>query len=328
MRARRLLPLVAAIAVVSALLSGCGSEDSGGPPPVPTASSSGDSTTDGGGTATTGGQPSLSVTASAQTLTAGDAAGVTVTATVKDGDGAPLEGTEVSFSTDLGALDGAGTSATKTTGSDGTASVVLTSTEAGSARVRATAEGLTRSVTVSVVAGPVATLTLSASPATAEADGTSTIQITASAKDAYGNAASSGNVVFTTDLGTFEGTGSAQTITVPLAGGLAVATLVAPSTSGTATVSATADNGTSDAGDDLTADPLEISFTPAPPPQIGTYSLSASGTEFAAGGCALFTLTASDVNGSAIKGEAVTFTADGGALFLDGCEATGGADSV
>ncbi|NOY44783.1 MAG: hypothetical protein GXP50_04950 [Deltaproteobacteria bacterium] len=309
------------------LLAGCGSQDSGGPPPAPSApSATGGDTGDTGDS--TSGRASVAASASVDRFTAGDATGATITATVKDAAGDPLEGVEVSFSTDLGVLDGGTTSATKTTGSDGTASVVLTATEAGSARVRATAEGLTRSVTVTVEPGPVASLTLSADASTATADGASTVQLTATAKDSYGNPSATGSVAFSVDLGTFEGTNGAQTTTAPLVNGVAVVTLVAPTSAGTATVSAKADNDTADAADDVAAADLQIEFTTAPPAELGSYVLTASGTEFGAGECALFTLAASDVNGSAIRGEAVTFTTDGGGLFLDGCESTGGSTSL
>ncbi len=323
------LVLVFALAACFLMLAGCGSEDSGGPPPAPSAPTTTGGGADGGETGgSTSGRATVAASASVERFTAGDATGATITAAVKDASGDPLEGVEVSFTTDLGVLDGGTSSATKTTGSDGTASVVLSATEAGSARVRATAEGLTRSVTVTVEPGAVASLTLSADASTATADGASTVQLTATAKDAYGNLSATGSVVFSVDLGTFEGTNGAQSTTAPLVNGVATATLVAPTSAGTATVSAKADNDTTDTADDVAATDLEIEFTTAPPAELGTYVLEGSGAEFGAGECALFTLTASDANGSAIRGEAVTFTTDGGALFLDGCESTGGAASV
>jgi len=82
-----------------------------------------------------------------------------LTATVIDQHGLPMEGTQVAFVTGFGSFDG---SALVTTGPDGTASIAISSTDAGMATVAAMAGQSTDAVTVEWIPEPPPVLLLSA----------------------------------------------------------------------------------------------------------------------------------------------------------------------
>ncbi len=96
-----------------------------------------------------------------------------VTAEVYSLGGAPLTGVPVSFSTSIGTLR----QATVATGSNGEASDALTSTQAGSAAVTASAGGLQRSATV-LFTPPANRIELAVSPNDVPADGVSAATVT------------------------------------------------------------------------------------------------------------------------------------------------------
>ena len=294
------------------VLGGCGSEGSGSPPPVARPDA-----TDGTDQAGAGLQ--LSLQSAADTFTAGSS--LELTAVLLDDAGDPVGGETVTFTTNRGTLDGGGTRVDKTTDDQGQALVTLSATEAGSARVTAAAAGLVRSKTVSVSAGEAASLELTADPSSALANGTDTVTLTARISDAFGNPVSGVSLVFSTDLGTFEDTGAAES-EVAAVNGLAQATLVAPLEAGDATVSV--------AYGSLDPVSVTVSFTAPPPPDLQTFSLTSSTAELVADGamCAVLTLEALDTLGAAIPALDVAFTTSAGALLTEGCSATGGAGGV
>lgn len=197
---------------------------------------------------------------------------------------------KVTFNTDKGSVGSLETTKNLT---DGQATAKLTSsTTVETATVTAQAKdasnnaisGATDNTTVNFVAGTSSTVTLSASPTSIVANGTSTSTITATVKDQYGhNVADGTNVVFNTNHGTV----GSSTVTKQTTGGVATATLtsVASSEVVIADVTATADGVSA-----TTA--VVFTKTDAPVTQITTQTVTGSGT--------------------------VTDTATGGSITIDG----------
>jgi hypothetical protein len=144
-----------------------------------------------------------------------DKSTVTITATIRDSKGGiPTDGTPVTFSTTAGELD-------RTSGatSNGKCSFTVTGkTSDGSATVTVNAIGKTATINVSFISS----ISLEASPTKIQVvnSGGSAMKsvITATCKDAQGNPATSGNVKFTTTVGTIDET-------VPISNGVAKADL-------------------------------------------------------------------------------------------------------
>jgi len=173
----------------------------------------------------------------------------TITATVTDRHGNPVEdGTEVTFHTSLGSLNG--DTVTKPT-SNGIATATLTSEAPGTAIVTAVADSIFDTTAVTFWVGPPFTVTVEAYPTRIFADGVSTSIITAMVKDAYDYPVEDGTVVtFTTSLGGFP---IVQSITTTTTSGVATATLASTTITGTATIVATADS---------ISDTCTVEFTP------------------------------------------------------------------
>jgi uncharacterized Zn ribbon protein len=156
-------------------------------------------------------------------------------AMVKDiGGNNVADGTEVTFSTNLGTL-GSNT-ITKTT-TNGVATALLTSeTTAGTAVITATADSKYDITEVVFNPDPPYTVTLTANPMTIPANGVSTSTVQATVTDRYGNPVADWTaVIFTTDLGSL---GSSSVIKFTN-DGIATATLTSSSDAGLATVTAT-----------------------------------------------------------------------------------------
>lgn len=140
---------------------------------------------------------------------------------------------------------------------DGTYTATLKSSSVGSATVTGTLNGeaLDDSAAVSFVPGPAsgATTLISASPASIPADGTSTSTITVQAKDSGNNNLTEGGdaVVLATSGG-----GSLSSVT-DNGNGTYTATLLAPTTTGSTTISGTINAGT-------ITDTAPVTFTPGP----------------------------------------------------------------
>ncbi len=144
----------------------------------------------------------------------------------------------------------------------------------------------------------IAQITVTASPSSISADGTSTSTITATVKDASENPANGASVTFTTNLGTITSPHTTDS------DGVATATLTAGTTSGTAVVKATA-NGASAT--------TTVTLTPGSPSNI---TLFASPSSIIADGTSTSTITANvkDTSGNPANGASVTFTTSLGTI--------------
>ncbi len=128
--------------------------------------------------------PTIEVSTSADEITASDTSGTgaTVTFTVKDSAGDPLEGLTVTFATTLGDLD----ATSRKTDANGQVQVKLTSEQVGTALVTATVQGATSDAAeIRVEAAPLAALTLTSDTDRIPTTGSVTLSVQAS--DAFGN---------------------------------------------------------------------------------------------------------------------------------------------
>jgi hypothetical protein len=179
----------------------------------------------------------ITLTANPTTAAANGTDTVTISATVTTPEGTSVpDGTEVRFRI----TSGPGVVQPSATTTNGVASVTLTaSTTAGTAIVEAAVGDVTNTVNVTFTATGQTSrrVTITAGNASILADGVSTTPITAQVRDEAGQPVNTGSVNFTTTAGTFVGGGTS--ITVPLANGVATATLRSANTEQTATVTAT-----------------------------------------------------------------------------------------
>jgi len=188
---------------------------------------------------------SVSVVVDPITLTADGASKAQVTATVLNSNGFPVNtGTPVTFTTSGGDLDtnfnftNPLTSVTTTTIGLGQASVFLrSSTTAGQFFVTATSGGRSDVTQVDFIAGSAdaGNSTLTVSPTTIPADGTSTAILTLTARDSIGNPVADGKQV---GFSTSQGVISNPTTTNA---GVATATLISSTTPGQVNLSASID---------------------------------------------------------------------------------------
>jgi len=161
----------------------------------------------------------------------------TLTATLIDTYGDPVDdGTTVTFTTDLGTWQSTGTSTLPTTTANGVATATLVSSEtAGSATLIATTDTVSDTTTVTFTPGAAATVALEAASDQIMVGGATTT-LTATLQDQYGNAVTDGTIVtFTTNLGTWQSTGTAIRPTTT-ADGAVTATVVSSNTAGLATL--------------------------------------------------------------------------------------------
>jgi adhesin/invasin len=237
------------------------------------------------------------LSASPTAVTADGTAATTLTATVRDAYGNLVPGVAVSFtSTGTGNTF---TPASGTTGATGVATSAMRSTVAESKTVTASFSGGSASTAVLFTAGaPVsATSTVSASPTSFAAGGSSTVTVTL--RDANGNLVPGAAV-------SLSASGSANTFT-PAAGSTDASGVFTSAFGSTMaeqkTITATFTGGT------VTT---SVTVTPAAPSST-TSTLSASPTTVTADGTAATTLTATvrDVHGNLVPGVAVTFTSTG-----------------
>ena len=187
---------------------------------------------------------SITLVAEPSSIPAGGGSSSVITATIKDSSDAPVvQGTAVTFTTNLGTFSGGGASITLST-PDATGVVtvsLISASTAGTATVTASSSGVTQSVTVTFTGGGVVrSIALTANPTSIPADGSSSSIITATLTDSAGAAVPAGtSVTLSTDLGTFGGAGSTITVTTPDASGVVSVSLISPTTAGSATVEAT-----------------------------------------------------------------------------------------
>ena len=172
---------------------------------------------------------------------------VTLVATVLNTAGLPVkDGTVVSFNTTGGSLGGPGSVSTlnKVT-AGGQVTVDLYSPQhTGTGTVTASVLGLNAALSVSFIPGPVAEIRLSATPASLEANGTNTSQISVTVLDANGNPVADDSTIITFSLPASQGRLSA--LTLKPTGGMGTITYTTPSSvpsGGYAYITATATNG-------------------------------------------------------------------------------------
>ncbi len=158
-----------------------------------------------------------------------------ITATVKDLYGNMVaNGTEVTFTTDLGSV---GSNSVVKTTVNGVANTTLTSgLVIGTAHITVTSDSAVGYTQVTFTVGPPYTVTVESWPPTIEVGG-NTATITATVRDIGGYAVANGTaVVFTTDFGSL----GSNTVTKYTTNGIAVATLTSGLTPGVAHITVTA----------------------------------------------------------------------------------------
>ena len=181
---------------------------------------------------------SINLSASASSVAADGVSTVTLSAQVYSNTNVlAAEGTEVTFTTNLGTFADTGTTTTTATTTGGIATATLTSsTTAGKAYVQAqsSAIGVTATDSISFVAGALTNVTISSPTTQISADGTSTTTVTASLYD------TNSNLVKTSTAVAFETTaGTLNTASVTTTSGSASVILTSSTTQETATITAT-----------------------------------------------------------------------------------------
>lgn len=166
--------------------------------------------------------------------------------------------------------------------------------------------GISDTVTIALTDGEVATITLTASPATIPADGSSSSAISAALKDQGGNPVVQGtSVLFTTDLGTFANGADTFPVTTPDDSGEVTVSLIAGTEAGTANITA-ASGGVSQA--------VEVVLTGTP--LVGSVEVTADPVDIPADGASTGTITATvkTADNQVIPDVEVTFTTTRGAI--------------
>jgi len=243
----------------------------------------------------------IEVTSSRPQLSAGTDSAL-VSARVLDTNGQPIvDNTIVSFSTTRGTLS---RMTARTTGGVATTTLFASPTT-GTATVSATTGGdVNGQVSVLVVAGPAASVTLTSSSDTLFADNSSLATITAYVQDAYGNSVAQGSVV---NFSTQSGTVTESSTIGP--NGRASATFQASLQAGPAAVIATQNEAQGS---------LVIHLLPT---LAATVNLWANPVQLTADGAAQSSLRATvlDAQGRPVSnGTSVTFTANTGTLSSGG----------
>ncbi|VAX34113.1 hypothetical protein MNBD_NITROSPIRAE03-758, partial [hydrothermal vent metagenome] len=279
-------------------LSACGSKSSSLPP-----SSSGTGTDTGTGATVVG---TVSVAATPTSVTVGGTS--SIEATVKDSNGANVpDGTDVAFSVSDSSL-GAINPVTATT-INGVATATLTATGAGTLIITAAAGSVSNTVSVNIQ-DIVATVSVTATPATVTVGGTSSIKATV--LDGNGNNVPDGTEVSFSLSDTSLGAINPQANTY---NGVAIATFTAGLTSaGTVTITATTGSVSSTVSVSISgAAAGSIEFSSAVPQVIGIKGTGQTETS-------TITFLVKDVHGNpVVNGTSVTFTMTGlnGGEYLD-----------
>src|SRR5206468_2252420 len=208
----------------------------------------------------------VTVTPASTTVRTGQ--GVQLTATPKDANGNPLAGRVVTWASNNTAL-----AVVDVNGN-------VTGMAVGSATITATSEGQNGTATITVTNIPVASVTVSPSPASVVAG--QTVQLTATPKDANGNPLAGRVITWSTD--------NASAATVDNSG------LVTAAAIGSATITATSEgkSGTS-----------VVTVTNVP---VATVTVSPSPASVVAGQTVQLTATPKDANGNPLAGRVVTWS--------------------
>ena len=166
----------------------------------------------------------VTVTPASASVQAGQT--VQLTATLKDANGNILTGRVVTWSS------------SNTTAASVNSTGLVTANTAGSATITATSEGKTGTSAITVTAVPVASVTVA--PATASVAAGSTVQLTATPKDANGNPLSGRVITWQSSDNTTASVNSSGLVTGVKAGGPVTITATSEGQSGTAAVTVTA----------------------------------------------------------------------------------------
>lgn len=164
--------------------------------------------------------------------------------------------------------------------------------------------------------GTTASITLSADPTSIPADGSTSTSITATLKDSAGNAVAEGtSVTFSTTLGTFSGGSTSKTISTTDDTGVVVVSLIAGTTAGSATVTATSNSVTQTTSVTFTE---SGGGTPEDPESIEVYSIQSASITVKGSGApetSKVTFVVKDINGLEVAdGTAVNFSIAGGGV--------------
>jgi hypothetical protein len=256
---------------------------------------------------------SVTVSAGASSIVADGVSRVAIQATVRDTSGSGIAGITVTFATTAGSLS----AASAVTNSSGVATVdLISSTQTGTATVTAAAEGFSDSVTVTFVAGPPATLVLTATPATLNAEETANVQ--AAVTDANANPVSGHTVTFSL-LVNNSGASLAPLTDVTDTDGRVSITYTAGANPGTDTIRAVTTNGVEDT--------VDIVVQPEAVP--ASIQLLVSSPQLDSDGLDAVTLTAvvKDANNNVVPGVLVSFSATSGTIEIlnNTTDATGAA---
>jgi len=238
------------------------------------------------------------LTSADSSLPADGSSSTAITVLIKDSSGNPVpSGTAVVLTTDHGSFEFGTVKQSIALATVGTTGTVITpliaDDEPGIATITATAGSKSQSITVSM--GVVGGVTVTAGAVSLPADGSSETLIRATVRDTDGNLAPGVDVLLATTLGTFEGTTNPVTVTTNAAG-VAEVMLVSSTTTGTATVTATA-NGF--------VDSVDVAFVSGAP---GGLVLTATSLIVNPGEQSTLTATLTDSGGSPIVGETIAFS--------------------
>jgi uncharacterized protein YjdB len=218
--------------------------------------------------------PVATVTVSPPTVSISTLQTTTLSATMKDANGNVLNGRVVSW-----------TSSNPLVATVSQAGVVI-GLAPGTTTITATSETKTGTSTVDVTLAPVSTVTVTPSPSSAVIGGTT--QLTATPKDAFGNALTGRTITWASS--------NAAVATVSQTG------LVTGVTIGSATITATSEtkSGTS-----------TVTVTQAP---VATVTVTPSTPSVAEGATVTLTATLKDANGNVLTGRAITWTTSSGTI--------------
>jgi hypothetical protein len=194
----------------------------------------------------------ITLTASPESINADGASSSAITAVLTDNTGQLVaKGTSLTFSTTLGAFSNGSTTYQTTISNDsGSVTVsLISSTTAGTAQVTVTSNGVTQRVNVEFTATSVvsetAYITLTASPESINADGASSLSITATLTDNTGQLVAKGtSLTFSTTLGTFSNGSTTYQTTTPDDSGTVTVALISSTTAGIAEIIATSNGVT------------------------------------------------------------------------------------
>ena len=239
------------------------------------------------------------ITASPTSLTADGVSATTLTVKVEDAQGNPVGGSAVTLSAN--GSDNAFGTTSGTTNANGVFATTLTSTVAQTETITATEGSAQETTNVTFVAGPPSSAksTITASPASLRADGTSPTTLTVKVEDAQGNPVA-GTAVTLSASGSDNTFGSISATTN--ANGVFTTTL-ASTLAQTETVTAT----------EGSAQETTTVIFAAGAPSASTSTITANPTTETANGTAATTLTVTveDAQGNPVGGSAVTLSASG-----------------